>query len=122
MSEQSFEIAMGDGEKTLSKVEATLKQLSIEEFLNKCGEEKIFQVDAREQNENNGEKVQGIKCKPKRKRDGSSIRPKNALEKATRKGKRRSDKLVKTARDVQAQMPEAQLLERENLEENQKNK
>ncbi|KAK9027452.1 hypothetical protein V6N11_067287 [Hibiscus sabdariffa] len=87
MSEQSFEIAMGDGEKTLSKVEATLKQLSIEESLNKCGEEKIFQVDAREQNENNGKKVQGIKCKPKRKGDGSSIRPKNALEKATRKGK-----------------------------------
>ncbi|KAK9043087.1 hypothetical protein V6N11_071438 [Hibiscus sabdariffa] len=60
MSEQSFEITMGDEEKTLSKVEATLKQLSFEESLNKCDE--IFQVDAREQNENNVKKVQGIKC------------------------------------------------------------
>ncbi|KAK9031698.1 hypothetical protein V6N11_055990 [Hibiscus sabdariffa] len=86
MSEQSFDIAMGDGEKTLSKVETTLKQLSIEESLNTCDGEKC-QVDA-----NNEKIAKRIKCKPRKKGDGSSIRLKSALEKAARKRNRRNDK------------------------------
>ncbi|KAK8512260.1 hypothetical protein V6N12_031984 [Hibiscus sabdariffa] len=98
MSEQSFDIAMGDGEKTLSKVETTLKQLSIEESLNTCDGEKC-QVDA-----NNEKRVKGIKCKPRKKGDGSSIRLKSALEKATRKRNRRNDKSLKALRDEEVRI------------------
>ncbi|KAK9020446.1 hypothetical protein V6N11_010470 [Hibiscus sabdariffa] len=56
MSEQSFDIAMGDGEKTLSKVETALKQLSFEESLNPC-DGKNIQVDASEQNVNDEKRV-----------------------------------------------------------------
>ncbi|KAK8565153.1 hypothetical protein V6N12_058727 [Hibiscus sabdariffa] len=68
MSEQSFKIAMDDGEKTLSKVETTLKQLSIEESFNTCGEKMIFPVDASDQNENNEKNIKWIKCKPRKKK------------------------------------------------------
>ncbi|KAK8600875.1 hypothetical protein V6N12_050722 [Hibiscus sabdariffa] len=57
MSEQSFDIAMSDGEKTLSKVEMTLKQLSIEECFNMCSENQIPQADETEQTENNDKQV-----------------------------------------------------------------
>ncbi|KAK8559253.1 hypothetical protein V6N12_042534 [Hibiscus sabdariffa] len=85
MSGQSFDVVIGDGEKTLNRVEATLKQLSIEESLSTCGKNKMFQPDASQQNENNEKRVKGIKCKPIRKEDESSIRPKSALEKITKK-------------------------------------
>ncbi|KAK8575688.1 hypothetical protein V6N12_063355 [Hibiscus sabdariffa] len=98
MSEQSFDIAMGDGEKTLSKVETTLKQLSIEESLNTCDGEKC-QVDA-----NNEKRVKGIKCKPRKKGGGSSIRLKSALEKATRKRNRRNNKSLEALRDEQVRI------------------
>ncbi|KAK8490155.1 hypothetical protein V6N11_043369 [Hibiscus sabdariffa] len=96
MSEQSFDIAMSDGENTLSKVETTLKQLSIEDSLNMCTENKIPQADETEQIENNGKKVKGVKCKPRRKGDRSSIRPKNAPEKATGKRKRQGEQSYET--------------------------
>ncbi|KAK8492330.1 hypothetical protein V6N11_066141 [Hibiscus sabdariffa] len=96
MSEQSFDIAMSDGEKTLSKVEMTLKQLSVEESFNMCSENKIPQADETEQIENNDKKVKGFKCNPRRKGDGSSIRPKSALEKATRKRNRRGEQSRKS--------------------------
>ncbi|KAK8510269.1 hypothetical protein V6N12_008142 [Hibiscus sabdariffa] len=99
MSEQSFDIAMSDGENTLSKVETTLKQLSIEDSLNMCTKNKIPQADETEQIENNGKKVKGVKCKPRRKGDRSSNRPKNALEKATRKRKRQGEQSVKSVRE-----------------------
>ncbi|KAK8478909.1 hypothetical protein V6N12_032816 [Hibiscus sabdariffa] len=99
MSEQSFDIAMSDGENTLSKVETTLKQLSIEDSLNMCTENKIPQADETEQIENNGKKVKGVKCKPIRKGDRSSIRPKNALEKATGKRKRQGEQSVNSVRE-----------------------
>ncbi|KAK8491764.1 hypothetical protein V6N12_005720 [Hibiscus sabdariffa] len=97
MSEKTFDIATGDGEKILSKVETTLKQLSIEESLNTCG--KTFSIDASKKDEDIEKNVQGIKCKPKRKGDGSSIRLKSALEKATKKRNRRIVKSVKTVRE-----------------------
>ncbi|KAL4332079.1 hypothetical protein GQ457_15G027670 [Hibiscus cannabinus] len=137
MSEQSFDIAMSDGEKTLSKVETTLKQLSIEESFNMCSENKIPQADETEQIKNNGKKVKGVKCKPRRKGDGLSIRPKNALEKATRKRNRRGEQSKKSVREkdeiidsdvlnscvqhispyIQAQMPQAEAPQRESSEE-----
>ncbi|KAK8561998.1 hypothetical protein V6N12_049053 [Hibiscus sabdariffa] len=73
MSEQSFDFAMSDGEKTLNKVETTLKQLSIEESLSTCGEKIIFPVDASEQNVKNAKNVKGIKCKLREKGDGSLV-------------------------------------------------
>ncbi|KAK9034968.1 hypothetical protein V6N11_077019 [Hibiscus sabdariffa] len=103
MSEQSFDIAMGDGEKTLSKVETALKQLSFEESLNPCDGKKI-QVDASEQNVNDEKRVKGIKCKPRKKGDRSSIRLKSDLEKATRKRNRRKDKSVKALQDEEVRM------------------
>ncbi|KAK9046653.1 hypothetical protein V6N11_052536 [Hibiscus sabdariffa] len=103
MSEQSFDIAMGDGEKTLSKIETALKQLSFEESLNPCDGKKI-QVDASEQNVNDEKRVKGIKCKPRKKGDKSSIRLKSALEKATRKRNRRKDKSVKALQDGEVRM------------------
>ncbi|KAL4318052.1 hypothetical protein GQ457_18G005870 [Hibiscus cannabinus] len=121
MSEQSFDFAMSDGEKTLNKVETTLKQLSIEESLSTCGGKINFPVDASEQNVKNAKNVKGIKCKPRKKGDRSSVRPKSALEKATRKRNRRNIKLVKTLRDEEAQMPQTQFLQKESSEENQRN-
>lgn len=68
MSEQSFNMAMSDGEKTLSKVETTLKQLSIEESRSSSDGKQVCQFDESGHNEKESQKIKGIKCKPKNKR------------------------------------------------------
>ncbi|XP_017974514.1 PREDICTED: uncharacterized protein LOC108661586 [Theobroma cacao] len=96
MSEQSFNMAMSDGEKTLSKVETVLKQLSIEESRSFENGKQVCQFDESGHNEKESQKIKGIKCKPKNKGDKSSQRQKNALEKAKRKKRLQIDKLVET--------------------------
>lgn len=57
---------------------------------------KIEVVDDSKKNEDDGKKIKGIKCVPKRKGRGSSVRPKSALEKATKKKSNRSNKSTET--------------------------
>ncbi|OMO58098.1 Zinc finger, PMZ-type [Corchorus olitorius] len=91
MSEQTFEMAMSDGEKTLTEIEAALKRLSMEDSLNSGGGKDASQVATDGQNQKEGKKVKGIKLKPKVKGAGkSSCRLKNALEKAPTKRKRKN--------------------------------
>ncbi|OMO81611.1 hypothetical protein COLO4_23494 [Corchorus olitorius] len=91
ISEQSFEMAMSDVEKTLTEIEAALKRLSMEDSLNSGGGKDASQVATDGQNQKEGKKVKGIKLKPKVKGAGkSSCRLKNALEKAPTKRKRKN--------------------------------
>ncbi|OMO80390.1 Zinc finger, PMZ-type [Corchorus olitorius] len=91
MSEQSFEMVMSDGEKTLTEIEAALKRLSMEDSLNSGGGKDASQVATDGQNQKEGKKVKGIKLKPKVKGAGkSSCRLENALEKAPTKRKRKN--------------------------------
>ncbi|OMO93847.1 hypothetical protein COLO4_16646 [Corchorus olitorius] len=53
-SEQSFEMAMSDGEKTLTKIEAALKRLSIKDTLNSGGGKEASQVATNGQNQTVG--------------------------------------------------------------------
>ena len=93
VTDESFHMALDAHESTLNKVEANLKNLSIEEST--VGSTH-FKSKAQQANDNvqptncEGNKIKGIKIKGRQACVGTSRRRKGALEKATRKRKRQT--------------------------------
>ena len=90
MTNESFRISLDVHESTLNKVEANLKNLSIEESTVRGT---YFKSKAQQANDNvqptncEGNKIKGIKRKGRQACVRTSLRRKGALEKATRKRK-----------------------------------
>ena len=90
LTDESFRISFDAHESTLNKVEANLKNLSIEESIIRgtCVKSKAQQANDNVQPTNcEGNKIKGIKRKGRQACVRTSLRRKGALEKATRKRK-----------------------------------
>ena len=93
LTDETFRISLDVHESTLNKVEANLKNLSIEEFT--VGSTH-FKSKAQQTNDNvqptncEGNKIKGINFKGRQACGGTSCRRNGALEKATRKRKRQT--------------------------------
>ncbi|KAK9989875.1 hypothetical protein SO802_030114 [Lithocarpus litseifolius] len=105
LTDETFRISLDAHESTLNKVEANLKNLSIEEST--VGSTH-FKSKAQQANDNvqttncEGNKIKGIKLKGRQACGGTSRRRKGALEKATRKRKRQT----KASSHIQQLTPE----------------